>query len=153
MLHARTALALALSIHAISAPALASNVPPAVSPAEAMQGILRQAQSAAEDGIVTSETVSLSGQDFFQYFIHAWRDQEGHERYTLALREQVSARAGNEIRIQYRFDSVLRLRLPNSRLELKRMAEEAASNCYQAVQQSQADRSIRNEIDLAGDEL
>ena len=46
-------------------------------------------------GVVTSQPVTVAGHDFCQYFIAAWRDKDGSERYALAIRERPSARWGS----------------------------------------------------------
>ena len=53
---------------------------------------LRAAAADAEPpravGVVTVQTMTTAGHDFSQHFLAAWRDQDGSDQVTLAIRER-----------------------------------------------------------------
>ena len=104
-------------------------------------------------GVVTSQPVTVAGHDFCQYFIAAWRDKEGSERYPLAIRERPSARWGSEVTIEYAQRRIYRVQLPASRAAVRATGEDAADAAYQAVQQAELDRKLVQDADLAPDEF
>jgi curli production assembly/transport component CsgE len=104
-------------------------------------------------GVVTSQAVTVAGHDFCQYFIAAWRDKEGSEHYTLAIRERPSARWGSEVWIEYAHRRVFQTRLPPARAAIRSLSEEAAETTYQAVLAIDAQRKLINDVDLAPDEF
>lgn len=106
-----------------------------------------------DSGVVTSQAVTVAGHDFCQYFIAAWREKEGSERYTLAILERPSARRGSEVRIDFAQRRVFETRLPAARSAIKALSEDAADRTYQAVVQADAERHSINDADLAPDEF
>jgi curli production assembly/transport component CsgE len=104
------------------------------------------------DGIVTNQSITVAGHEFFHYFIAAWRDKPESERYTLALRERPSARLGSQVRIEFERRPVYQGRLPPSRAALRALGEEAAEAAYQAVL-ADAQRVPVDDVDLARDEF
>ncbi|MDM5180367.1 CsgE family curli-type amyloid fiber assembly protein [Massilia sp. DJPM01] len=109
--------------------------------------------SDTDSGVVTSQAVTVAGHDFCQYFIAAWREKEGSERYTLAILERPSARRGSEVRIDFAQRRVFETRLPAARAAIKALSEDAAERTYQAVVQADAERQSINDADLAPDEF
>lgn len=127
---------------------------PVLSQAEAVKMILRQTREDDTDsGVVTNQVVTVAGQDFYQYFMNAWRDKEGSERYTLAVRERPSARWGSEVWVEYGQGQVFRTRLPSSRAAIKQLGEDAAEASYQGVLQASASRQVSRDADIAADEF
>ncbi|MDQ1812733.1 CsgE family curli-type amyloid fiber assembly protein [Massilia sp. CCM 9210] len=106
-----------------------------------------------DSGVVTSQAVTVAGHDFCQYFIAAWREKEGSERYTLAIVERPSARRGSEVRIDFAQRRVFETRLPTARGAIKSLSEDAAERTYQAVLQADAERQSIIDADLAPDEF
>jgi curli production assembly/transport component CsgE len=104
-------------------------------------------------GIVVSRTVTVSGQDFSQHFLSAWRDKPGSDHYTLAIYERPSARWGSEVWIEYAQRRVFQMRLPTMRAALRQAGERAADATYQAVLQADRQRKLVNDADLAPDEF
>lgn len=104
-------------------------------------------------GVVTSQPVTVAGHDFCQYFIAAWRDKDGSERYALAIRERPSARWGSEVSIEYAQRRIYRTQLPASRAAIRSLSEEAADTAFQAVQDAEAQRQLLQDADLAKDEF
>jgi curli production assembly/transport component CsgE len=121
-------------------------------PAAAQQGVDHDPQ-ADTSGIVTNRAITVAGHEFFDYFIAAWRDKPGAERYTLAIHERPSARLGSQVRIEFAQRQVFQTRLPPSRAALKSLGENAAHVTYQAVLAADAQRVLAGDADLARDEL
>jgi curli production assembly/transport component CsgE len=125
----------------------------AFSPTDAVKMILQRVREDTDSGVVTNQAVTVAGQDFYQHFMNAWRDKEGSDRYTLAVRERPSARWGSEVWVEYAQGQVFRGRLPISRAALKQVADDAAEISYQNVLQADARRQVANDADIAPDEF
>ncbi|MDR7051375.1 curli production assembly/transport component CsgE [Duganella sp. 3397] len=104
-------------------------------------------------GVVTVQTITTSGHDFSQHFLAAWRDQDGSDQVTLAIRERPSARFGSEVWIDYAQRTVLQLRLPPARAALPELAANAVQHVWATVQRTDAERKLFHDADLAPDEF
>lgn len=111
------------------------------------------ATSRYADGVVTNQAVTVAGHDFSKYFIDAWRDKDGSERYTLALRERPSARWGSEMAVDYAHRRIYHARLPTARAAIRPLAEEAAEAVYRSVLEADLQRRLLHDADLAADEF
>jgi curli production assembly/transport component CsgE len=136
-----------LAVHA--ATANTAEGAPALSAADALKAILQKTREDTDSGVVVNQTMTVAGQDFYQYFMQAWREKEDSERHTLAVRERPSARWGSEVWIDYAQEQVFRGRLPSSRSVLQQLGNEAAEISYRNVLQANARREQKN--DSAGD--
>lgn len=118
---------------------------------------LRAAAADAEPpravGVVTVQTMTTAGHDFSQHFLAAWRDQDGSDQVTLAIRERPSARFGSEVWIDYSQRTVLQLRLPPARAALPELAANAVQHVWATVQRTDAERMLFHDADLAPDEF
>ncbi|KQQ36164.1 hypothetical protein ASF61_08180 [Duganella sp. Leaf126] len=108
---------------------------------------------AAANGVVTVQTITTAGHEFSQYFLAAWRDQDGSDDVTLAIRERPSARFGSEVWIDYAQRTVLQLRLPPARAALPEIAASAVQHVWSTVQRTDAERKLFHDADLAPDEF
>lgn len=106
-----------------------------------------------DSGVITNQVITGAGQDFYQYFVNAWRDKEGSEHYTLAIHERPSARWGSEIWIEFTQRRVFYTHLPPARAAIKSISEEAADLTYQAVLQADVQRQLIHDADLGRDEF
>ena len=104
-------------------------------------------------GVVTVQTITTAGHDFSQHFLSAWRDQDGSDEITLAIRERPSARFGSEVWIDYAQRTVLQLRLPPARAGLPELAANAVQHVWATVQRTDAERKLFHDADLAPDEF
>ena len=104
-------------------------------------------------GVVTVQTVTVAGHDFSQYFLAAWRDKEGSEHYTLSINERPSARLGSEVWIGFAQRRVFQTRLPPARAAIRSLSENAAETVWQTVQQTDVERKLIRDADLALDEF
>ena len=104
-------------------------------------------------GVVTVQMVTIAGHNFSQYFLAAWRDKEGSDRYTLSINERPSARLGSEVWIGYAQRRVFQTRLPPARAAIRTLSENAAEMVWQTVLQTDAERKLSIDADLAPDEF
>jgi curli production assembly/transport component CsgE len=105
------------------------------------------------DGVITVQTITTTGHDFSQHFLAAWRDLDGSDAVTLAIRERPSARFGSEVWIDYAQRPVLQLRLPPLRAALPEIAASAVQHVWSTVQRTDAERKLFRDADLAPDEF
>ncbi len=126
---------------------------PAPTPAEVLEMLGRPVRSDTDGGVIANQVITVAGQDFYKYFVGAWRDLDGSERYALAVHERPSARKGSEIWIEYAQRPVYRTFLPPARALIRQIGEDAADLSYRAVQQADAQRQLNNDNDLAIDEF
>src|SRR5690625_653821 len=55
-------------------------------------------------GVVVNRTITVQGQEFYQFFSMRWSYIAGDASYTLSVHERPSARWGSEIWVEYRRD-------------------------------------------------
>jgi len=104
-------------------------------------------------GIVVNRTVTVLGNDFYQYFARAWREKDGDHRYSISVHERPSARWGSEIWIQYRQQRVFHMFLSPARQAAKEISEQAAQLVYENVVNSEIQRMLVQSQDLGEEEL
>jgi curli production assembly/transport component CsgE len=104
-------------------------------------------------GVVTDQTITSAGQDFFQYFSALWHDKPMSEQFAIAIRERLSARQGNRIQIEFANRTVFEAVLPAARGNVRALSENAVDIAYEAVANNAAGRLLFRDPDLAGDEL
>lgn len=126
---------------------------PHISVADAMKMIRQQVREDTESGVVTNQVMTVAGQDFYQHFMNAWRDKEGSEQFTLAVRERPSARWGSEVWIEYGQARVFYSRLPIARAGIRHMSEDAAEQAYRGVVRLVEQRKLSKDADVGADEF
>jgi curli production assembly/transport component CsgE len=104
-------------------------------------------------GIVTDQTITSAGQDFYQYFSVLWHDKPMSQQFAIAIRERLSARQGNRIQIEFANRTVFEAVLPAARGNIRALSENAVEVAYEAVARSAAARLLLSDADLARDEL
>lgn len=105
-------------------------------------------------GVVTDATVTIFGQEFYRTFTTAWREQPRIDRYSLAVFERPSARWGSLVWVEYAGRRVFSAFLSPSRREHIRAAGlDAAQIAYRNVVDSEVDRLLFRDPDLAREEL
>lgn len=104
-------------------------------------------------GIVTSQPITVAGQEFCRYFVAEWLDQPGSDRYTIALRERPSARWGTQVWVEFGPRHVLQVQLPPARTELRALGESVSESAYQAILDIERQRQFIRDADLAPDEF
>lgn len=104
-------------------------------------------------GIVVNRTVTVLGNDFYQYFARAWREKDGDNRYSISVHERPSARWGSEIWVQYRQQQVFHMFLSPARQAAKEISQQAAEIVYENVVNSDIQRMLVQSQDLGEEEL
>ena len=102
-----------------------------------------------EDGMVLGQTVTVAGQDFFQYFVALWREKRISERALITVRERPSARTGSVIWIEHQGHRLLQFALPASRGLIRSLSEQAAEQVWQRLTQAEIDVGLDEDKDLA----
>lgn len=106
-----------------------------------------------DGGVVTNQAITVAGQDFYSYFVAAWREKDGSERYTIGVRERPSARFGTEVWVEYRQRRVFRTYLPPARAAIRAISESAAEVAYQAIKEADLQNQLIRDADLGRDEF
>lgn len=104
-------------------------------------------------GIVTTDTVTLAGQDFYSAFARAWSANPLSDRYVVSVHERPSARYGSLVWVEFEQRRVFQAFLPIARSNVRAMAESAAPIALQNVMQADLSRLLFRDADLASDEL
>ena len=104
-------------------------------------------------GIVANQTITVAGQDFYQYFVTSWRDREMSERYAISVHERPSARWGNQVWVEYAQKRIFQAVLPSSRSNIKALSEQAVEVTYQKVVDAEVDRLLFRDSDIGPDEI
>ena len=121
--------------------------------ADALKLIRQRVREDTDSGVITNQVMTVAGQDFYHYFVTAWRDKEGSEQYTLAVRERPSARWGSEVWIEYGQRRVFYGRLPIARAGIRQMSEDAAETSYRGVLRMVEQSKLSQDADVAADEF
>lgn len=104
-------------------------------------------------GVVTTDTVTLAGQDFYTWFAQAWGAIPLSERYIVSVHERPSARYGSLVWVEFGQRRVFQAFLPIARANVRPVAENAAQVAFQNVMQSDLSRLLFRDADMANDEL
>lgn len=104
-------------------------------------------------GVVVDQTITVAGQDFYQYFIVLWRDKPLSEQYAISIHERPSARWGNEVWVEYAQRRVFQTILPTSRANIKPVSEQAVELAYQNVVDTEVQRLLFRNQDIGADEF
>ena len=107
----------------------------------------------AYGGVVVGQTVTVAGQDFYQYFSSLWRDKPTNEKYSITVRERPSARLGNLVWIEYERMTLFQALLPVSRSQIRPVSEQAVEIAWQRLMELEIERKFFNDADLAKDEF
>lgn len=114
-------------------------------------GAVRKADQYA--GMVTNQTVTVAGQDFYRYFVFEWHERGMDERFAIAIRERPSARWGTQISIEFAQRRIFQAQLPSSRAGIKALSEQAAEIAQQKVADAEVERLLFRDADIGPDEI
>ncbi|HJV84721.1 MAG TPA: CsgE family curli-type amyloid fiber assembly protein [Noviherbaspirillum sp.] len=104
-------------------------------------------------GVVTDETVTVGGQDFYQCFVTAWRERDLSERYVISIHERPSARWGTRVWIEYAQRQVFQMQLPVGRTGIRALSEQAAEIAYKKITDIEVERLLFRDTDMGADEI
>lgn len=113
----------------------------------------RASEATLLGGIVTDQTITPAGQDFYKIFTALWHDKPLNERFNIAMRERPSARLGNWIHIEYGNRTVFQALLPTARGNIRALGERAVDIVYENISAAETARLLFRDDDLAGDEF
>ena len=104
-------------------------------------------------GVVLNQTVTKVGQDFYQFFVTAWRDKPLSERYVLSVHERPSARLGSQVWVEYANRRVFQTFLPPIRSRAQDAGLDAVEVAYQNIVNTDVVNLLFRDPDLGPDEL
>jgi len=104
-------------------------------------------------GIVVNRTVTVLGNDFYRSFARTWREEDGDNRYSIAVYERPTARFGSEIWVQYRQARVFHMFLSPARQAAEDIGQKAAKIVYETVVNNEIQRMLVQSQDLGEEEL
>jgi curli production assembly/transport component CsgE len=137
-------LAAALTLNAAPAPEAAGH-------AQADADAAREARMLA--GVVTDATLSLAGHAFYTSFCAFWHDKPMNGLFAVAIREQLSARRGNQVIVEYAGRVIFRSALPPASANLAPLGEQAVEISYETAMHAEVQRLLFSQDELAPDEL
>lgn len=104
-------------------------------------------------GAVLNQTVTKVGQDFYQFFVTAWRDKPLSERYVLSVHERPSARLGSQVWVEYANRRVFQTFLPPTRSRAQDAGLDAVEVVHQNIVNADVVNLLFRDPDLGPDEL
>lgn len=104
-------------------------------------------------GIITDQTITFLGHDFYSGFSHAWEPPDEMGEVNLTIYERPSARWGSLIWVEYRNETVYRTFLFPGRTDAESMGASAAAAVAAQVEQQRLEKLLYVNPDLASSEL
>lgn len=141
-------------IFAVSAStSMAAPVPERSGNAKPFANLNANIRMEALDGIITDQTITAAGEDFYQRFSAFWHDKPLSDTFAIAIRERPSARRGNRIQIDYADRTVFETVLPPNRGSIPAISERAAEMTYESVVNANVRRLLFRDDEFAPDEF
>ena len=104
-------------------------------------------------GVVVNRTVTVLGDDFYQYFSTYWREKDISSKFTISVHERPSARFGSEIWVQFRQKRMFHTFLPPARAATKKISAMAVEMVYRNIAESEVERMMVRSPDLGPEEM
>jgi curli production assembly/transport component CsgE len=104
-------------------------------------------------GIVAPQVMTLVGQNFYDYFVAAWRALPLSDRYNISIHERPSARWGSLVWVEFQHRRLFDVFLSPARSNIRQAGERAADVVYQNIVRTDIERLLFREQDLGPDEL
>lgn len=104
-------------------------------------------------GVVVNRTVTVLGDDFYQYFSTYWREKDISSKFTISVHERPSARFGSEIWVQFRQKRMFHTFLPPARAATKKISAMAVDMVYRNIAESEVERMMVRSPDLGPEEM
>ncbi|GAB3626690.1 hypothetical protein PTE30175_03019 [Pandoraea terrae] len=103
---------------------------------------------------ITDQTLTFTGREFVKYFTAKWAELGGVKKSEpLSIRERPANGRGSMISIEYRFRQIYIGFFSPNRSRLKASAEAAAERAVTIVGDTELNRLLFKDPDMAGDEL
>jgi curli production assembly/transport component CsgE len=133
----------------VADPVSAAQLAPAGAPNPGNTQVLQELY----EGVVANQTITIVAQDFYQYFVTAWRDKPLSERYALSIHERPSARWGSQVWVEYANRKIFQTFLPPARNRIKDLSLEAVELAYQNIVELDVVNLLFKDPDLGPDEF
>ncbi len=104
-------------------------------------------------GVVVNRTVTVLGNDFYQYFSAYWREKDISSTFSISVHERPSARFGSEVWVQFRQKRMFHTFLPPARAATKEISAIAVEMVYQNIAESEVERIMIRSPDLGPEEM
>jgi curli production assembly/transport component CsgE len=105
-------------------------------------------------GVVTDQTITGIGRDFYQGFLATWRDYGAEvEQFNLAIYERPSARWGSLVWIEKDRVRLFQMFIQPGRGNYTKLGEQAAQQVYRRVGQVEIEKLLFKDPDLGDEEL
>ena len=99
-------------------------------------------------GVVTNQTITTIGQEFYRSFLDVWREQPKSSQFSLAIYERPSARWGSLIWVEQNYQRLYQTFLYAGRANAKATAEAAAMLVYNRASELELQELLFKEPDL-----
>ena len=104
-------------------------------------------------GLVTNQTITTFGHDFFQTFVAAWREKDTSDKYALSVNEKPSLVLGSTISVTYGQRKLLQSALPTSHAGIEDLVNQSIEIVYQGVIDTEIQKLLFRDPDIGADEL
>lgn len=104
-------------------------------------------------GLIIDQTRTRNGKEFAEAFINEWREFPLSERYSIAMKEQPSARFGSRMSIEFGNRNIFHARLPAGRVNIRTLGAQAANASYKYITETEMQRLLFRDHDLGPDEI
>lgn len=104
-------------------------------------------------GIITDQTITRFGRDFYSGFSQAWQAPEGLDDVNLTVRERPSARWGSLVWVEYRNETVFRTFIFPGRSDPEALGSDAARQVAERIARYRMEQLMFTDPDLAPGEL
>lgn len=104
-------------------------------------------------GIVADQVTTIIAQNFYGYFVSAWRDMPLASRYNVSIHERPSARWGSLVWVEFEHRRLFEVFLSPARMDIRAAGERAAAVAYQNLVRTDLERLLFHDKDLGPDEL
>jgi curli production assembly/transport component CsgE len=111
------------------------------------------AQRSLYGGLVTNQTITVAGQDFYRYFVASWQELAISGRFAISIHERPSARWGSQIWIEFAQRRIVQMALPAGRSGIRAISEQAAAVVQQRIIDAELERTLFRNADLGADEI
>lgn len=112
-----------------------------------------RSQQSLYGGLVTNQTITVAGQDFYQHFVAAWQELAVSERFAISIHERPSARWGSQVWIEFGQRRILQFALPAGRSGIRAISEQAVAVVQQRIIDAEVERALFRNADMGADEI
>ncbi len=104
-------------------------------------------------GMLVNQTMTVAGQEFFRNFAAGWRDLPVSQRYSVSIHERPSVRQGTRIWVAFNRETMFQAFLPPGRDQILALSEQAVAMVSSSIIDTDLNRAMYRDADLAADEI